>query len=94
VVRTGTAVTAISALPPVTGASEQRQRQGWPRLIHPRLGPICNATRVHAREGFRLRLLWLLGWLLNRLPPWCAHWAPQAVLEAAYRQRLRDWLER
>jgi hypothetical protein len=40
------------------------------------------------------RLLWLLGWLLNRLPPWCAHWAPRAVLEAAYRQRLRDWLER
>jgi hypothetical protein len=40
------------------------------------------------------RLLWFLGWLLNRLPPWCAHWAPRAVLEAAYRQRLRDWLER
>jgi len=40
------------------------------------------------------RLLWLFGWLLNRLPPWCAGWAPRAVLEAAYRQRLRDWLER
>jgi hypothetical protein len=38
--------------------------------------------------------IWLAGWLLNRLPPWCSQWAPRRVLESAYRQRHREWLER
>lgn len=40
------------------------------------------------------RLLWACGWLLNRLPVWMARFAPRPVLEAAYRQRHREWLER
>jgi hypothetical protein len=35
-----------------------------------------------------------LAWLLNRLPPFCWRFAPPAVREAAYRQRLRQWRER
>lgn len=34
-------------------------------------------------------LLRAMGWLLNRLPPWCLRWAPRALQQAAYRQRLR-----
>jgi hypothetical protein len=30
---------------------------------------------------------------LNRLPLWCAPFAPRPVLDAAYRQRYRAWLE-
>jgi len=38
-------------------------------------------------------LVALAGALLNRLPVWCSRFAPRPVLEAAYRQRHRDWLE-
>jgi hypothetical protein len=36
----------------------------------------------------------VLAWLLNRLPPCCGRFASAAVLDAAYRQRLRRWRER
>lgn len=41
----------------------------------------------------RPSLLALAGALLNRLPVWCSRFAPRPVLEAAYRQRHRQWLE-
>ena len=39
-------------------------------------------------------LIWPLAWLLNRLPPACARFAPRVVVEAAYRQLNRKRLER
>jgi hypothetical protein len=35
-----------------------------------------------------------LGWLLNRLPPWCGRFASRSVRDAAYRPRLRCWRQR
>ena len=41
----------------------------------------------------RPSLIWSLAWLLNRLPPACARFAPRVVVEAAYQQLNRHRLE-